>query len=509
MNSSIHRFSLDLQSTQSQISIPVMLRDTGRTFRISLSDGGNPYLIADGCLAKISIKRPTGSQLEEFCDIEDNTTVVYPFSKNKNTAAVEGIHDCDVTLYGLDEKVIGSSKFTMVVSERVVAHDDIVLTDEDHTAIDAAMVAEAARVDAEKARVTAEEKRVEAETARVNAETARANAEKSRTNAESLRAYAETARDNAEKSRAEAESVRVSAEEARESAEAKRVEAFDALTESIRTEVKKEIPNNVSQLTNDAGYITKDVEELTNFFTKAESLKSLKFELSKPDFKLHIYAYDANENEIASTSVDFPLESAFIDMEYDDTTQELMIHRPESTDTLRVKISDIVVGLVSESRTIAGIDLKKDISKANLLNKLELDDDSLAKKVYSCIPIKYLTGTSENPIILHELDDGYYVIDGQFKYNAAQDLSNNLKYCKWFVTIEKPMDGITDAYIHASSGYYAKYEISDDEYTNVTFNFIELYRDVDTLKNQMGDVDAAFDELHTYAQNLVNGGEVS
>ena len=46
MNSSIYRFTLDMHSAQSQVSIPVMLGDTGRTLRINLSDGSNPYVIA-------------------------------------------------------------------------------------------------------------------------------------------------------------------------------------------------------------------------------------------------------------------------------------------------------------------------------------------------------------------------------------------------------------------------------------------------------------------------------
>lgn len=135
MNSSIYRFTLDMHSAQSQVSIPAMLGDTGRTLRINLSDGSNPYTIAEGCLAKISVKRPKGTRLEDFCIIENGTTIVYPFGQN--TCAEEGIHDCDVTLYGLDGNVITSPRFSMVVSERAVNSDDIEITKEDRTAMDA------------------------------------------------------------------------------------------------------------------------------------------------------------------------------------------------------------------------------------------------------------------------------------------------------------------------------------------------------------------------------------
>ena len=71
MNYSIFRIPLNLHSVQSQASVPVFLGDTSIQLRISLSDGVKPYMITDGCLAKISIKRPTGTHLEEFCSIEN------------------------------------------------------------------------------------------------------------------------------------------------------------------------------------------------------------------------------------------------------------------------------------------------------------------------------------------------------------------------------------------------------------------------------------------------------
>ena len=169
MNSSNFRFVLDLHSTQSQVSIPVTLGDTARVWYISLSDGGLPYIIEDGCLAKIEIKRPTGTFLAAFCPIEKNTTVKYDFSQDEitvNTAAVEGVHDCSVTIYDAEGNKIGSPRFSMVVSERVINSDDINLTDDDKSAIEAMIAAEASRQAAETGRVNAEASRQEAELGR-------------------------------------------------------------------------------------------------------------------------------------------------------------------------------------------------------------------------------------------------------------------------------------------------------------------------------------------------------
>ena len=152
MNSSTYRFTLDLHSTQSQISIPVTQGDTARELYISLADGGVPYLIADGCLAIISIKRPTGTRFEAFCVIESNTTIKYAFEWEPCTADVEGIHDCSITLYNAEGKKICSPRFTMVVSARVLNGDDITITDEDQTAIDIMLAKEAERQQAEEGR---------------------------------------------------------------------------------------------------------------------------------------------------------------------------------------------------------------------------------------------------------------------------------------------------------------------------------------------------------------------
>ena len=166
MNTSKFRFTLDLQKTQSQISIPITRGDTARTWYISFSDGGQPYAIEEGSLAKLEIKRPTGTHIMELCAVENGTTVCYPFSQNEKTAAVEGLHECAVILYGADGEILASPRFTMIVIDRVVSSDDINISDEDQGVIDAMIAAEAARQQAETGRINAESDRQTAETGR-------------------------------------------------------------------------------------------------------------------------------------------------------------------------------------------------------------------------------------------------------------------------------------------------------------------------------------------------------
>jgi hypothetical protein len=158
---------------------------------MSFTDGGNPYSIEKGCLAKLTITRPSGTKLHEFCTIKGNTTVIYPFLQNKSTAAEEGIHDCEVTLYGSDGTQITAPRFSMVVSDRVVNRDDINgITDEHIGIVDEIVRNEVLRQASEDGRAEAEDERANAETNRVAAEEGRVTAENNRVTADAERVEA-------------------------------------------------------------------------------------------------------------------------------------------------------------------------------------------------------------------------------------------------------------------------------------------------------------------------------
>lgn len=160
MNQSTYRFTLDLHSSQSQISIPVTQGDTARAFLISLSDGGLPYTIGEGCIAIIEFKRPNEDPFQEFCVIEKNA-IKYDFSKNENTAAVAGVHECDITLYDATGMKLGTPRFTMVVTEKALNSDTIDLSEDGRTIIDSIMVSEIERRENEEQRQAAENQRKE------------------------------------------------------------------------------------------------------------------------------------------------------------------------------------------------------------------------------------------------------------------------------------------------------------------------------------------------------------
>lgn len=185
MNYSIYRFTLDIHKTKSQVSIPVLYHDTAIQFYISLTDGGKPYYIEDGCRAVFSAKKPDGTELFNDCIIEDNTRIRYDFTKQ--TTNSEGIMDCEIRLYGTDGHLITTPAFVVVVDPRVIYDSDIIESHPESTSLDNIISSELSRLDAEASRVAAENARVAAEVTRIVSETERVDAETERTDAEAER----------------------------------------------------------------------------------------------------------------------------------------------------------------------------------------------------------------------------------------------------------------------------------------------------------------------------------
>lgn len=227
MNFSTYRFTLDLQRHQSQMSISVFQYDSAVRLYISLTDGGNPYYLEEGCTAILYGKKADGTALIHPCMIENNTRIIYDF--NEKTASEVGVVNCKIRIYHGGKEILTAPRFIIVVDERLVKDEEIDIHDEsltkgDLSALDQVLSTELERSEAEKVRIANENERIAAETtrigdesvrfsnetARIAAESARESAEVLRSEAENERIAAETARDDAEKIRAENEERRQS-----------------------------------------------------------------------------------------------------------------------------------------------------------------------------------------------------------------------------------------------------------------------------------------------------------
>ena len=144
MNPSKYIFTLDLRSVQSQITLPVTQGDTNRTLLVSFSDGAKPYVIGENSVAMMSLVRPTGTKVQEDCEVEEGgACVLYHFSEH--TCIVPGLHNCQIVLYNAEGKQIAAPKFSIDAAPKLVDGDDVVIPDEDVTELDAIYLAEAER----------------------------------------------------------------------------------------------------------------------------------------------------------------------------------------------------------------------------------------------------------------------------------------------------------------------------------------------------------------------------
>ena len=157
MNNSKYRFTLDMHSTISQVSLPLRENDAGVELRITLTDGGTPYFIADGCRAVFCARKSDDKYLLNDCIIEKNTTIYYKLTQQ--TTAAKGVVDCEIRVYGIDNNLLTSPKFILVVSDRVWHDSDFPMSDTEKHAIDKIFANETSRQDAEALRVIAEEER--------------------------------------------------------------------------------------------------------------------------------------------------------------------------------------------------------------------------------------------------------------------------------------------------------------------------------------------------------------
>ena len=226
MNYSIFRFTLNMHTHRSQVSVPTMRGDTAVRLLITLTDGGNTYTLEDGCVAILNGLKPDGKSLVNGCTILNNAIIQYDFTEQ--TSNVEGIVECELSVYGKDGSLVTTARFAIVVGDRVLSRD-----------IEESVM-EAAGLDGiflhESARVEAEEARAEAEEARANAETERRSKEIQRQENEDARLTIKDWVIDEELKRQKAESIRVVAEEARQAAMVdfdRRMTVMEAVSEGV------------------------------------------------------------------------------------------------------------------------------------------------------------------------------------------------------------------------------------------------------------------------------------
>ena len=127
MNKSIHRISLDVHDTGSQVSISVKKGDTARSLYITLQENGKPYHISNACSAVFTAIKPDGNYLFNMCNIKDN---IISYNFTEQTVPIPGKVLCEITLYDTNKERITSPRFDIVVDDTVYNGEQIVSSNE-------------------------------------------------------------------------------------------------------------------------------------------------------------------------------------------------------------------------------------------------------------------------------------------------------------------------------------------------------------------------------------------
>lgn len=98
---------------------------------------------------------------------------------------------------------------------------------------------------------------------------------------------------------------------------------------------------------------------------------SLDLTVSDTDYKLTAQLKDQDGTVLTTKTIDLPIEQLVTAVSYDNTTKDLTITLQNGS-TTTVPLDDIISGLVNDSRTIAGIDLKDDITVAEMQTALNV-----------------------------------------------------------------------------------------------------------------------------------------
>ena len=130
MTNSYYQISLNIQDHASHVILKAKRGNTGRLLYITLMDGRNPYTISDDCRAVFKAKKPDGNVLYNSCSIVDHV-ICYAFTPQ--TTSSVGKCECEIKLYGSDNKFLTSARFTLIVDDEVYDEDAEVVSEKEFT----------------------------------------------------------------------------------------------------------------------------------------------------------------------------------------------------------------------------------------------------------------------------------------------------------------------------------------------------------------------------------------
>lgn len=107
------------------------------------------------------------------------------------------------------------------------------------------------------------------------------------------------------------------------------------------------IPDSTSDLTNDSGFITNTVNNLTNYTLKTNTGSLIDLSINNTNYVVTLKLKDQDGTIISTDTIDLPLESVVVGGRYDSTNKKIVLTL-ENGNTVDIPVGDLIAGLQTE-----------------------------------------------------------------------------------------------------------------------------------------------------------------
>lgn len=114
------------------------------------------------------------------------------------------------------------------------------------------------------------------------------------------------------------------------------------------------------------------IADLEDYSTKDETGYSLGMEVDPESFEITFSLKTKSGEELSTQTLDLPIESAVVGIKVNKEDKTITLVLQNGTETDPIPFSDLLIGVVGQDFTIAGIDMKDDITKEELQSALDV-----------------------------------------------------------------------------------------------------------------------------------------
>ena len=217
------------------------------------------------------------------------------------------------------------------------------------------------------------------------------------------------------------------------------------------TDTEKGTWNNkaeVSDIPDVSNFITKDVNNLTNYTLKTNTGSLIDLEINQTTYVVTLSLKDQDGNVISTDTIDLPLENVVVSGSYDSTNQKIVLTL-QSGDTVDIPVGALVSGLQSEitSQNKLASDLVDDSNSGNKFvttsekqtwnNKLDSED--LTDYVKNT---DYATSSKGGTTKINDNDYGIGVNQNGFLFPTSISYINYLTKSNYFAISKGTLENV-------------------------------------------------------------------